>query len=147
MKYSYQIVERIPKKLDDGIVYHNIEFELAALLCACGCGHRITLLVPDSHQISSKDGLATIRPSIGVFDAECRSHFFVTAGQVEWMSAFNAHQAALVMQQQIARHVKRDANQISWWHKLQTVTKNLRKHLVDLATFISKKVISFFRGQ
>jgi hypothetical protein len=77
-------VERIPKLLSDGVVYHNEEFQLAALLCACGCGHRITLLVPDSHQVSSDGGLATIRPSIAVCDAPCKSHYFVTAGKVEW---------------------------------------------------------------
>ena len=57
MIYSYQAVERIPKLLSDGIVYHNEEFQLAALLCACGCGHRVTLLVPDSHQVFLRRGI------------------------------------------------------------------------------------------
>src|ERR1700761_2191496 len=104
MIYSYQAVERIPKLLNDGVVYHNEEFQLAALLCACGCGHRITLLVPDSHQVSSEAGLATIRPSIAVCDAACKSHFFITGGKVRWMPAFTQAEANNVMRDQIARH-------------------------------------------
>lgn len=108
MIYYYQAVERIPKLLSDGVVYHNEEFQLAALLCACGCGHRITLLVPDSHQVSSKGGLATIRPSIAVCDAPCKSHYFVTAGKVEWLPAFTRAQASNLMRKQIARHASHD---------------------------------------
>lgn len=118
MIYAYQPVERIPKLLSDGVVYHNEEFQLAALLCACGCGHRITLLVPDSHQISSDRGLATIRPSIAVCDAPCRSHYFVTAGRVEWMPSFTQAQASSLMRNQIARHASHDRRP-SWIETLQ----------------------------
>src|ERR1051326_3375349 len=92
MIYSYQAVELIPKQLSDGIVYHSEEFELAAFLCACGCGHRVTLLVPDSHQVISEGGFATIRPSIAVCDAPCKSHYFITAGRVQLLPAFTGAQ-------------------------------------------------------
>ena len=99
----------------EGVVYHNEDFELAALLCACGCGHRVTLLVPDSHQVSSENGQATIRPSIAVCDADCKSHYFITAGKVEWLPAFTEAQAYSVMRDQIARHASHDkAPTISW---------------------------------
>jgi hypothetical protein len=114
MIYSYLAVERIPKNLSSGIVYHNEEFELAAMLCACGCGHRVDLLVPDSHQISSEDGLATIRPSIAVCDAPCKSHYFITAGHVEWLTAFTHAQAKAVMRDQVARHASRDSRRRPW---------------------------------
>ena len=108
MIYSYRAVERIPKVLGDGVVYHNQEFQLAALLCACGCGHRITLLVPDSHQVTSERGLATIRPSIAVCDAPCKSHYFIIAGKVKWLPAFTQAQASRLMRKQIARHAAQD---------------------------------------
>jgi hypothetical protein len=113
MIYSYLVVERIPKCLSNGIVYHNKDFELAAMLCACGCGHRIDLLVPDSHQIYSEEGLATIRPSIAVCDAHCKSHYFISAGRVEWLPAFTEEHAKAVMHDQIARHVSRDSRRLS----------------------------------
>jgi hypothetical protein len=132
MIYSYQAVERIPKLLSDGIVYHNEEFQLAALLCACGCGHRVTLLVPDSHQVSSEEGLATIRPSIAVCDAPCRSHYFVSAGKVEWLPAFTQAQVSDLMRHQIARHASHDLRP-SWietsWAALTRAAKRIRSLL------------------
>jgi hypothetical protein len=114
MSYVYEAVERIPAVLRPNVVYHSDEFELAALLCACGCGHRITLLVPDSHRVKSEGGLATIRPSIGVCDAACKSHYVITAGEVEWLPAFTTIQAQSLMQRQIARHVEIDNARLSW---------------------------------
>jgi hypothetical protein len=114
MKYAYQAVERIPRPLSEGVVYHSEEFEVGALLCACGCGHRVSLLVPDSHQIVSQGGWATVTPSISVCDADCRSHYFITAGEVEWMPAFSNAAAASVMRRQIARHAVHEEKKLSW---------------------------------
>lgn len=104
MLYRYVSTDRIPKELATGVVYHNPEFELGALLCACGCGLRIDLLVPDSHQITSENGLATVTPSILVVAGPCRSHYFITAGRVEWANEVTEAQASALMQRQIARH-------------------------------------------
>jgi hypothetical protein len=109
MTFSYQAVERIPKQLQAGVIYHSEEFEIAALLCACGCGHRVMLLVPDSHQVTSEAGMATVRPSIAVCDAPCKSHYFVTAGRVDWLPVFSAAMVSDVMRGQIARHAGLDA--------------------------------------
>ena len=114
MTYTYEPVERLPKVLSPGVVYHSEEYEVGAMLCACGCGHRVSLLVPDSHQIFSEGGMATIRPSISVCDAPCKSHYFISGGEVEWMPAFSSAMAEAVMRHQIARHVTRDAEQRSW---------------------------------
>ena len=118
MIFSYLAVDRIPKGLRPGVVYHNPDFELGALLCACGCGHRVDLLVPDSHQIYSSNGLATVRPSIAVCDAPCKSHYVISAGQVEWLPAFSETHAKAVMQDQIARHASLDMQRLSWGHRL-----------------------------
>jgi hypothetical protein len=109
VRYVYQAVERIPKVLSNGVVYHSEEFEIGALLCACGCGHRVSLLVPDSHQVTSEGGMATVRPSIAVCDAPCKSHYFISAGRVEWLPAYSDSTAARVMRGQIARHADGDA--------------------------------------
>jgi hypothetical protein len=125
MKFRYQLVNRIPTQIEDGVVYHTKEFELAGLLCACGCGHRVTLLVPDSHQVWDEDGYATVRPSIGVFDAACKSHYIITAGAVQWLPAFTGAQASTIMQRQIARHVLHDAKPVSWWQKAKAAVLSL----------------------
>ncbi len=121
MSFVYQAVERIPKQPSAGVVYHSKEFEVAALLCACGCGHRVMLLVPDSHQGTSEGGMATVRPSIAVCDAPCKSHYFITVGRVEWLPAFSDALAGSVMRGQIARHAAVDAKRRSWGSRVRAV--------------------------
>lgn len=117
MTYAYEAVERIPTELRPGVIYHNVEFELAALRCACGCGHRITLLVPDGHRISVEGSVPSTTPSILVADAPCHSHFYITDGEVEWLQAFSPSQAEAVMRKQVARHVSADRASRSWWER------------------------------
>ena len=117
-RFTYQAVERLPKQLDRGVLYHSEEFEVAALSCACGCGHRVMLLVPDSHQVLNQDGMATVRPSISVCDAACKSHYFITAGEVDWLPAFSEAMASATMRSQISRHVDLDAKRRSWIERL-----------------------------
>lgn len=125
MKFVVQTLDRIPKQLEPGVVYHSVEFELAALLCACGCGHRTTLLVPDSHSVTSQNGYATVRPSIGVCDAPCRSHYFLTAGDVEWLPAFSGAQVQALMKRQIAKHVAADTRPLTWGDRLRDAGRRL----------------------
>lgn len=112
--FSYRAVERLPKQLEQAVLYHSTEFEVAALSCACGCGHRVMLLVPDSHQVTVQGGFATIRPSISVCDAPCKSHYIITSGRVKWLPAFSEAMASSVMRGQIARHVVREAKLQTW---------------------------------
>jgi len=115
--YLYEAVERIPKVLSPGVVYHNVEFEVAALLCACGCGHRISLLVPDGHRIDVKGNVPSITPSILVADGACHSHYYITDGEVDWCPSISASQVAAVMQRQVARHVSTDRAGRSRWER------------------------------
>ena len=134
MKFRYQLVERIPNVMEEGTVYHTEEFEIAGLLCACGCGHRITLIVPDSHKVWDDGGYATIEPSVGVFDAPCRSHFVIRAGKVQWLPAFSGSQAAKIMQAQIARHASHDAKPAFWLHRSVAVVFGLVRRLLTVLT-------------
>jgi hypothetical protein len=123
MRYELRCVDRIPREIESGIVYHSQEYELGALLCACGCGHRINLLVPDSHRIFPDRGSVTVRPSILVADGACLSHYFITAGEVEWSYAFSSAQARNVMQRQVARHIEADTKPVSTWARLRNAVK------------------------
>ena len=121
MTYIYKTVDHLPKGLDSGVVYHSEEFEVAALLCACGCGHRVSLLVPDSHQVRSDAGMATISPSISVCDAPCRSHYLIKAGKVEMLPAFTPAMAASTMRHQIARHAAAETKRATWRDRVKSI--------------------------
>ncbi|WP_413184522.1 DUF6527 family protein [Paraburkholderia sacchari] len=81
---------------------------MAALACACGCGHRVMLNLLDQHQLVIKGGLPTVTPSILVSDARCLSHFFIRRGQVEWAQQWSEKRGDMVMQSQVRRHVEQD---------------------------------------
>ena len=130
MRFRYQLVDRIPKQMEEGVVYHTEEFELAGLLCACGCGHRITLIVPDSHRVWDEDGYATIQPSVGVFDAPCKSHYVIRAGNVQWLPAFSGAQATRIMKAKIVRHASQDQKPASWLRRTATVLSSFVKKLL-----------------
>lgn len=140
MSFRYQAVERIPKQLNNGVVYHSEEFEVAALLCACGCGHRVMLLVPDGHKVSSEGGLATIRPSIAVCDASCKSHYYITAGRVEWLPAFSDAIATSVMRTQIARHAALDAKRRSWGSRIRAALARTFNQLMSIPGTIWRRI-------
>jgi hypothetical protein len=108
MRFVYEQADPIPKLMQPGVVYHDADFELAELICPCGCGHRITLLVPDGHQISVAGTTPSISPSIAVCDAPCGSHFFIREGRVVWLAAFSPSYSTAVMERQVARHVATD---------------------------------------
>jgi hypothetical protein len=121
VSFTYRAVERLPKQLEQGVLYHSPEFDVAALSCACGCGHRVMLLVPDSHQVSQQNGFATVRPSISVCDAPCKSHYIITSGQVQRLAAFSDAMASSTMRRQIARHVDREAKQQTWTNWIRMI--------------------------
>ncbi|WP_420798797.1 DUF6527 family protein [Geothrix edaphica] len=79
---------------------------MAALACACGCGHRVMLNLLDQHHLSIEGGSPTVTPSILVSDAPCLSHFFIRRGQVEWAQQWSKKTVDRVMKSQVRRHVE-----------------------------------------
>ena len=62
----YRIIdsETLPPRVGPFEFHYSRRFEMAALACACGCGHRIMLNLLDQHQLFIEGGLPTITPSI-----------------------------------------------------------------------------------
>jgi hypothetical protein len=106
----YRIIEseRLPPQVGPFEFHYSRRFEMAALACACGCGHRVMLNLLDQHHLVIEGGLPTITPSILVSDAPCLSHFFISKGRVEWARQWSKKTVDSVMQSQVRRHVERD---------------------------------------
>jgi hypothetical protein len=106
----YHIIEseKLPSLVGAFEFYYSQRFEMAAMACACGCGHRVMLNLLDQHQLQVEDGLPTITPSILVSDAPCLSHFFVQRGEVIWAQQWSKKTVDNVMQSQVRRHVEMD---------------------------------------
>lgn len=101
-------IERLPAQVGAFEFYYSRRFEMAAMACACGCGHRVMLNLLDQHQLKVEQGLPTITPSILVSDASCLSHFFVQRGEVVWAQQWSKKVVENVMQSQVRRHVEQD---------------------------------------
>lgn len=108
----YRIVksDRLPSQVEPYEFHYSQRFEMAAIACACGCGHRVMLNLQDQHQLVIEGGLPTVTPSILVSDAACLSHFFIRNGQVEWAQQWSKKTVDRVMQAQVRRHVEQDKN-------------------------------------
>ena len=88
--------------------HYSQRFEMAALSCPCGCGHRVLLNLLDQHRLVIEGGLPTVTPSILVSDAPCLSHFYVSRGRVQWAQQWSKQTVDQVMQSQGRRHVEQD---------------------------------------
>ena len=101
--------EKLPPHVGPFEFHYSRRFEMAALSCACGCGHRVMLNLLDQHHLVIEgEGLPTVTPSILVSDAPCLSHFFIRRGRVEWAQQWSQQTVARVMQFQVRRHVEQD---------------------------------------
>ena len=83
----------MPRALQPGVLYVSDEYGTAAHLCACGCGSKIrTPLGPtDWELVETKDG-PSLFPSIGNWQQECQSHYWIDRGQVRWAAKWSREQ-------------------------------------------------------
>jgi hypothetical protein len=85
MQFKLQQVEFMPSQLEQGVLYYSKKFGTAAHLCACGCGSKIrTPIAPTEWAISEGTDGPNLWPSVGNWQQACRSHYFISNGQVEW---------------------------------------------------------------
>lgn len=67
---------------------------MCAHLCACGCGDVIQLPVdPLNFSIRETLGGPTLRPSVGNWGI-CDAHYYITAGEVQWLPKWSPEQVA-----------------------------------------------------
>lgn len=85
MKFRLQRVHYMPKDLEAGVLYVSEEFGTSAHLCACGCGSKIrTPLGPTEWSFKETSMGPTLEPSIGNWQQNCKSHYWIRKGEVIW---------------------------------------------------------------
>ncbi|GAA5497480.1 hypothetical protein Rhal01_03676 [Rubritalea halochordaticola] len=84
-KFRVENVEYMPKILEENILYVSDRFGTAAHLCACGCGAKVrTPLGETEWTLSLEEGLPTLSPSVGNWQQDCKSHYFIQNGEIIW---------------------------------------------------------------
>ena len=95
-KIRVQHVHYMPKELEPGILYVSEEFGTAAHLCACGCGAKIrTPLGPTDWTLKETKKGPTLRPSVGNWQQNCQSHYWICQGEIRWADEWTPEQIAL----------------------------------------------------
>lgn len=89
--YSVENVQEYPENFEAKIIYllgKPSQPLLAGLICPCGCGEVIELVLypaksPSWKLENVKKNRVTIYPSIRKVSG-CKSHFFITEGKIKW---------------------------------------------------------------
>lgn len=107
---KHKFVEFIPSHIEEGTLYISIEYDVAKHKCACGCGSDIvTSLSPAQWRLIYDGETVSLQPSIGNWNHECRSHYFITNNKIQWSTSMSQHEIQKVIkndQQAIKNHVK-----------------------------------------
>jgi len=101
---TLRFADFIPSELEQGILYISMQYATTSHLCCCGCGNRVVLpLHPTDWWLRFDGKTVTIRPSVGNWSFECRSHYLITANRIQWAEAWN--------QEEISAGRRRDREQ------------------------------------
>ncbi|GAB5524637.1 MAG: hypothetical protein Roseis2KO_25090 [Roseivirga sp.] len=85
----YKFVEYIPEALEPDTLYISIEYATAVHKCCCGCGNEVvTPLSPTDWQLTFNGETVSLSPSIGNWNFDCQSHYFIRKNKVEWATAW-----------------------------------------------------------
>jgi hypothetical protein len=86
-------VEFLPSDLEEDILYVSKKYKVAGHLCPCGCRSKIiTPLGPTEWKYKERKGLPTLYPSIGNWQLPCRSHYWISDGEVHWSYQWTQNQ-------------------------------------------------------
>ncbi|WP_339877949.1 DUF6527 family protein [uncultured Algoriphagus sp.] len=91
MQHSF--VEFIPDQLHEGILYISIDYCTAIHLCVCGCRNKVvTPFSPTDWKMTFDGKSISLYPSIGNWNFDCQSHYWIKKGNVEWSGSWSDDQ-------------------------------------------------------
>lgn len=114
-----KFLDRIPKNLEDGILYISEKYCTSAHNCCCGCGSKIvTPIKPGRWSLTNNSGRVSLYPSVGNWSSACQSHYWIKENNVIEARGYTAKQIAAnrVSDQKelTAAHAARDLHESSY---------------------------------
>lgn len=95
-KLNHVFVESIPDELDEGVLYISTRFRVIMHLCCCGCKNKVvTPLSPARWRMTFDGKTISLSPSIGNWNFECKSHYWIQKSQIEWAGNWTEDEIAL----------------------------------------------------
>jgi len=84
-----RFVDRVPSEIEEGVIYISTSVNTAVHLCPCGCGTEIVTPLDPSEWNFTYDGeTISLHPSVGVWGAECKSHYWIKKNNIEWSRTY-----------------------------------------------------------
>lgn len=80
-----EFVRRVPAELEEGVLYVCLDCDVVVHKCACGCGEKVVLPLSPEYWKLSYDGEVTLSPSIGNYQYDCKSHYYIRDGKIVWV--------------------------------------------------------------
>ena len=95
MILQHKFIELAPDVLEDGVLYISIEYCSAIHKCACGCGNEVvTPLSPTDWKLTFDGKSVSLSPSIGNWNFECKSHYWIIQNKVRFARKWSDWQIA-----------------------------------------------------
>lgn len=124
-----EFVDYIPKNLEEGVLYISLRYSTAAHLCCCGCGYEvITPLNPAKWHLIEKQGVVSLRPSVGNWSFACKSHYWISENRVLWAKEISAEMISAVQARDL-NDVKALAPKSLWQRFVHWLNKELSKFI------------------
>jgi hypothetical protein len=84
-KLNHVFIDTIPDELEEGILYISLRFRVIMHSCCCGCKNKVvTPLSPARWKMTFDGKTISLTPSIGNWNFDCESHYWITNSEVEW---------------------------------------------------------------
>lgn len=94
---NHKFVENIPDEVEEEILYVSIPYETVIHKCCCGCGKEVvTPLSPTDWSLIFNGEAISLKPSIGNWSFECRSHYWIKKNKVVWGETFSSFKIEIV---------------------------------------------------
>ncbi len=130
---DHKFVEFIPeqKEMEDGVIYISFEYDTAIHNCMCGCGEQVvTPLSPTDWKLTYNGEAVSLFPSIGNWEFDCKSHYWVREGKVIWAEMWSEQRVRSGREaDQVAKshhyEQKNDKNKETLFHKLKALLVRL----------------------
>jgi hypothetical protein len=145
MKLRHKFVEFIPEEIAEGILYISMDYGTVIHSCACGCGNQVnTPLSPTDWRLIYNGKFVSLKPSVGNWSFECRSHYWITDNHIEWASDWKQSKIDSVREIEIVEkeeYFKESDSQVDCEEEInieKTPTKNHFKMWIG-------KILAFFK--
>lgn len=90
VKLNHVFIDTIPDELEEGKLYISTRFRVIMHSCCCGCKNKVvTPLSPVRWKMTFDGNYISIYPSIGNWNFDCKSHYWIQNSEVEWSTKWS----------------------------------------------------------